>query len=70
MNKPVEASNIRLRSYSNEPIPVVGSVQMKVAYEGQTVKGGGPPLLSRNWLQTICLNWTKIHSVLSTGIRV
>ena len=75
-NKPVEASRTRLHNYSNDPIPVVGSVQMKVAYEGQTatlplviVRGGDPPLLGRNWVQAICLNWTKIHSVLSTGIQ-
>ena len=54
----------------------MGSVQMKVAYEGQTAtlllviaKGGGPHLLGRNWLQTICLNSTKFHYVLSTDIQ-
>ena len=73
----LQTSSICLRNYlTNEPIPVVGEVDVKVTYEGQVatlplviVGGDGPTLFGRNWLQTLCLNWSKIHSVLSTGVQ-
>jgi len=72
----VQPSSLHLRSYSNELIPVVGTVDVKVSYENQevtmpllVVEGDGSTLLNRNWLKTIRLNWSTIHSVLSTGIQ-
>ena len=54
----------------------MGKVDVKVTYEGQVatlplvvVGGDGPTLFGHNWLQTLRLNWSKIHSVLSTGIQ-
>ena len=48
---------------------VVGTTEVKVAYEGQTatlplviVKGEGPTLLGR-------LNWSKIHYTTSPGLH-
>ena len=55
---------------------MVGSTNTEVTYEGQTaelpmivVKGSGPTLLGRNWLQKIRLNWNKIHYTPSTGLQ-
>ena len=45
-------------------------------YEGQVatlllviVGGDAPTFFGRNWLQTLRLNWSKIHSVPSTGVQ-
>ena len=72
----VEPSKVRLRNYSNELIPVVGTVEVRVSYEGQeatlpliVVEGDGSTLHGRNWLRSIRLNWATIHAVLSTGLK-
>ena len=53
-------STITLHSYSGESIPVLGTVDVRVKYGGQEVtlpllivKGEGPSLLGRNWLEEI-----------------
>ena len=60
-------STITLHSYSGESIPVLGTVDVRVKYGGQEVtlpllivKGEGPSLLGRNWLEEIKLNWYEI----------
>ena len=72
----LDPSEIRLQSYSKEVIPVVGSTQTKVVYEGQTallplviVKSEGLTLLGRNWLHHIRLNWNQIHYALRPGLQ-
>ena len=70
-------SEISLRSYSGESIPVLGSVNVTVKYSNQeaslpliVVKGDGPSLLGRNWLCHLKLNWHEIfwsHSLGSAG---
>ena len=58
---------IRLQTYSKEPIVVLGTTDVQVAYEDQVVilplivRGEGPTLLGRNWLNQLKLNWSKIH---------
>ena len=71
----LSATNIRLQTYSKEPIAVVGSTDVQVSYEGQTaqlplvvVKGAGLTLMGRNWLSRIRLNWSKIHHTSSPGL--
>ena len=61
-------SQVRLRSYSGEPIPVVGGVEVNIVYKQQSarllllvVQGGGPSLLGRNWLSQLKLDWHEIH---------
>ena len=63
-------SSIRLTAYTKQPIIVLGCCNVNLHYEGQTgqlpllvVKGGGPPLLGRNWFSQIRLNWREIHQV-------
>ena len=45
----LDATDVRLYSYSREPIPVLGCVQVKVTYQGQVallvIQGTGPTLL-------------------------
>jgi hypothetical protein len=54
----------------------VGTIQAKVTYESQTaelslviVKGDGPTLLGRNWLERIKLNRGSIHYTLNPGLQ-
>lgn len=61
---------IHLSSYTGDTIPVLGKILVPVKYEGHewklplvVVKGSKPPLLGRNWLQKIKLNWGKIFSL-------
>ena len=53
-------SQVRLCSYSGEPIPVIGSVEVNVAYKQQSARlpllvvlGDGPSLLGRNCLSQL-----------------
>ena len=69
-------TEVRLCTYSKQTIPVLGSVEVDVAYQGQTtqlplvvVKGGGPTLMGRNWLNKIVLNWNEIHYTPSVGLQ-
>ena len=74
--KELGVSGIKLQTYSREPLPVVGTRDVQVMYEGQraklplvVVKGNGPTLLGRNWLGSIRLDWGKIHYTGSTGLQ-
>ena len=65
------ASEVRLRSYTKDPIPVIGQCNVNIVYNDQTaeqlpliiVKGAGPSLFGRNWLNHIVLNWREIYHV-------
>lgn len=67
---PLEGSSVALKTYTGQAIPVKGQFVAKVTYENQTadlplivVKGKGPSLCGRNWLQKIKLNWKMIKTV-------
>lgn len=67
---PLEGAGVKLNTYTGQPIPVRGQFMAKVTYEDQTadlplivVKGKGPSLCGRNWLQQIKLNWRMIKTV-------
>ena len=61
---------VKLRTYTAEPITVVGQLTVEVKY-GQyvgrlrlvVVKGSGPCLLGRDWLREIRLDWASIKAV-------
>ena len=62
----LKKTNISLRSYSGESVKVLGSVDVTVVYNSESVllpllivDGSGPSLLGRNWLKLIRLNWKK-----------
>ena len=59
-----------LKSYTGEKIKVVGVSEVKVNYAQQiktlslvVVKGTGPSLLGRGWLEALKLKWDEIKHV-------
>ena len=66
-------SSVILKTYTGEPVPVVGQLNVKVQHGEQEAKlvlvvvtGNGPTLLGRNWLKYLRLDWKQIsqlHSV-------
>lgn len=60
-----------LKTYTGQPMEVVGEVTMKVTYQHQpvksldlvVVKGNGPTLLGRNWLKHLQLDWKTIGRI-------
>ncbi len=62
-----------LRSYSGDKLDLLGESQVSVKYGAQTmtlplvvVKGSKVPLLGRNWLEHIKLNWSEVFTVQET----
>ena len=60
-------TNVSLRTYTSEKIPVKGKLRVKVRYGQQeklltcyVVRGDGPCLMGRDWLKHIRLNWREI----------
>ena len=67
---PLRSTKIKLKAYNGVQIPVCGEVHLPVVYEQQelvlpliVVDGDGPPLLGRNWLEQLKLNWNSIFHV-------
>ena len=67
---PLHDTKIKLKAYNGSEIPVYGEVHLPVTYEKQemslpliVVDGEGPPLLGRNWLKQLQLNWSNIFFV-------
>ena len=63
-------SNAKLSTYTGEIIRVIGTSDVEVEHNGQTavlplvvIPGEGPPLLGREWLSTLRLDWQKIFQV-------
>ncbi|XP_035806354.2 uncharacterized protein K02A2.6-like [Amphiprion ocellaris] len=70
----LKETNIRLRQYTGECIPLLGAIEVNLAYQGQeatvrllVVEGEGPSLLGRDVLQKICLNWRAIRYITEIG---
>ena len=67
----LQHSSVNLRTYTGEPIQVVGELLVNVQHGQQevkqlpliVVKGDGPSLLGRNWLQHVRLDWKMIKKV-------
>lgn len=64
---PLESSSIKLRTYTGEPLHVLGVITVTVNNNTQTVqlpilvvKGKGPNLLGRDWLLQLNLDWTSV----------
>ena len=60
---PLEYSDVRLQTYTGQALPVLGTVHLEVVCNNQTahlplvmVKGHGPSLFGRDWLQHINLD--------------
>ena len=61
-------SLLTLRTYTAETIPVLGQMEVQVKYGEYTgcdklyvVGGEGPPLLGRDWLRHLRLDWTSVR---------
>ena len=66
-SRKLSKAGLRLCTYSGEPIPVLGTLTVNVKYKEQVykepllvVKGDGPDLFGRNWLDHIRLDWQEI----------
>ena len=66
----LQQSSDKLKTYSGEYLDILGSADVTVEYDEQqvmlplvVVKGGGPSLFGRNWLEIVKLNWPAIHRV-------
>ena len=66
-NGELEEVRCHLTSFTGHPIPVKGRTKVKVEYQGQerslpalVVSGSKPPLLGRDWLKVIRLNWPEL----------
>ena len=70
-------TQIQLCTYSKEPLPVLGCAYVNLEYKGQlrrdlplpVVKGCGPSLFGRNWLESVRLDWHEIHSVVRSSLQ-
>ena len=63
----LQRSTIFLKTYTDERIPVLGQLNVKVKYGSQearlvllVVDSAGPTLLGRNWLKYITVDWKRI----------
>ena len=68
----LQPCSVQLKTYSEEPIAVLGQVEVDIDYAGQSarlplvvVDGSGPCLFGRNWLEYIRLDWPAICQVRS-----
>lgn len=68
----LSTTNMVLKTYTEETMPVLGELNVTVQYGTQTkqlrlvvVAGDGPSLLGRDWLQALRLDWQRIGRVAS-----
>ena len=71
---PLQPTQVTLRTYTGESIPVLGELLVNATCQGTNhtlpllvVKEDGPSLIGRNWLTKIQLDWKSIFTV--TGER-
>ena len=71
-NLPLAATKIKVGTYANEPLKVLGKLIINVSYENKNynrlplyiIKECGVNLLGRNWVALIRLNWENIFEKL------
>ena len=66
----LQKASTQLQTYTREEISVLGSVMVPVEHNGQSLTlplivtaGNGTPLLGRDWLSALQLDWKSIFSV-------
>ena len=64
-------TKLKLRTYTGEPVPVLGVVDVTVEHNEQKktlplyiIQGNRPALLGRRWLKKIRLNWQEVFVVM------
>uniref|UniRef100_A0A3B3C7M6 Gypsy retrotransposon integrase-like protein 1 n=1 Tax=Oryzias melastigma TaxID=30732 RepID=A0A3B3C7M6_ORYME len=67
-------TKLKLRTYTGDPVSVVGMINVTVKYQTQTstlplyvVAGDRPALLGRRWLKKIRLNWQEVFVIRERG---
>ena len=72
----VYKSDLILKTYTGEPIQIIGNLHMQVHYGEQfaklvlvVVEGNGPSLLGRNWLKYLRLDWSQIAQMHATRLK-
>ena len=67
---PIQPTNVKLRTYTREEIPVDGAIEAEVTYQDQKaqlslviVSGDGPSLMGRDWICHFEMDWTHLHQV-------
>ena len=63
----LKKSRVFLRTYSAEPLVVLGEADVEVQYKGQplklrliVVKGDGPSLMGREWIRRMEIDWKTL----------
>ena len=63
-----------LRTYTSEPLKVIGYMQAQVRYENQNataplfvIEGKGPSLIGRDWMMKIQFNWNAVKQISTQG---
>ena len=72
---PLQPTNVVLKTYTGEQIPLKGTLSVDVKYGQQhhknlkllVVAGSGPCLMGRDWLKFVRLDWRKIGKVSVTS---
>ena len=74
---PLEPSTTKLHAYTGDPNHVVSQFNVNARYKSQSaalpltvVAVAGSPLLGRNWLTEICLDWKEILRIHVTETSV
>ncbi|KAI7802842.1 hypothetical protein IRJ41_020318 [Triplophysa rosa] len=73
----VKTTKVKLKTYTGEPLEVVGVTDVQVKYQQQekkmplvVVKGSGPCLLGREWLEGLRLQWSEIKLIQSEEVTL
>lgn len=69
---PLKSTEVQLRTYSGEQLPVLGQLSVDVHYKGKehlelvVTSSKGPTLMGRNWLELLDNQWlggARIHQI-------
>ena len=74
---PLEKSCVKIKTYTNEPIKVLGKMEAEVKHRGKTFKklsmlvvtGCGVNLLGRDWLKYVVVDWKSINSQMLNNVH-
>jgi hypothetical protein len=68
-------TQVKLKTYTGEPLQVKGRIDVTVRYNGHTetigilvIAGSGPTFMGRDWLQKIRLDWNTLYNVRQSNV--
>ena len=74
-NEQLQPTDVTLRTHSGEELNILGSLTVEVEHNSQVsvlpllvIKGRGPSLFGRNWLERIKVNWTDVHHLQDSAV--